>query len=483
MYWIQDEQGKRVRFTPNDEQLNFYENQWYLNAILKARQLGFTTFIDLMALDSCVFTSNFMAGIIAHTLEDAGKIFRKKIKYPYDNLPEGIRELVPTKKDSESQMVFINDSEISVGTSMRSGTLQLLHVSEFGKICRKHPDKAEEIVTGAFNAVHAGQRIYIESTAEGRSGHFYDICKRSQDRKRTGKRLSKMDFKFHFYPWHEKRSYRMDAGDMELTKEELAYFKKLSDEQGITLDAEQKSWYAKKAGVMGDKMKQEFPSFPEEAFEQSIIGSYYGTILAKMRVQGRITKVEHVQSMPVNTFWDLGRNDCTAIWFHQFVAGEHRFIDYYECNGEDLAHYYRYLEELRIGRGFIFGKHYLPHDGDNKNLEHNQSRRERFVELGISNNTIEIVERIEKINDGIEMVRKALPICWIDTENCDKGIICLEEYQHQWNERQGVFMDYPLHNHASNGADAFRQFAQAFDDLTIKPLKRPNRARRGAMAA
>jgi hypothetical protein len=483
LYWIQDEQGRKVRFEPNDEQLHFYHNQWLLNAILKARQLGFTTFIDIMALDCCLFTPNFMAGIIAHNLEDAGKIFRKKIKFPYDNLPPGLLEMIPLKKDTGSQMVFGNDSEISVGTSMRSGTLQLLHVSEFGKICRKHPDKAEEIVTGAFNAVHGGQRIYIESTAEGRSGHFYDICKKSQDRKRMGRRLTEMDFKFHFYPWHEKRSYVMDPNGVDIPKEYREYFIKLKSEQGIVLTDQQQAWYVKKADVMGDKMKQEFPSYPEEAFEQSIIGSYYGSILSKMRTQGRVAKVPHTSSMPVNTFWDLGRNDCTAIWFHQLVAGEHRFIHYYEMNGEDLAHFYRYLEELRVSRGFIYGKHYLPHDAENKNLEHNQSRVERLEELGIDSRSIEVVQRIESINDGIEMVRKALPTCWIDIEECDKGIICLEEYQKRWNEKQGAFMDYPLHNHASNGADAFRQFAQAFDTLHVRTQSRPNRSRRGAMSA
>lgn len=483
LYWIQNEQGNKVRFELNLEQIDFYHAQWYLNAILKARQLGFTTFIDIMALDCCLFTPNFMAGIIAHNLDDAGKIFRKKIKFPYDNMSSGLRDAIPLKKDTGSQLVFANDSEITVGTSMRSGTLQLLHVSEFGKICRKHPEKAEEIVTGAFNAVHEGHRIYIESTAEGRSGHFYEICKKSQDNKRAGIALTKLDFKFHFYPWHEKPSYAINPDEVMIIAEYRDYFKKLEDEQGIKLTARQQAWYVKKASVMGEKMKQEFPSYPEEAFEQAIIGSYYGSILAKMRTQGRISKVPHVASMPVNTFWDLGRNDCTAIWLHQYVGGEHRFIGYYENNGEDLAHYYRYLDELRVGKDYIFGRHYLPHDANNKNLEHNQSRVERLEELGMDSRSIEVVGRIENINDGIEMVRKALPACWIDAVECDKGIVCLEEYQKKWDERQSCFKDYPLHNHASNGADAFRQFAQAFEDISSQAKKTNRKSRRGAMAA
>lgn len=49
-------------------------------------------------------------------------------------------------------------------------------MSEFGKICAKFPDKAREIVTGAFEAVSLKGRITLESTAEGKSGYFYEFC-------------------------------------------------------------------------------------------------------------------------------------------------------------------------------------------------------------------------------------------------------------------------------------------------------------------
>lgn len=477
LYWIQDEQGKKVRFRPNEEQEHFYRNQWYLNVILKARQLGFTTFIDLMALDACLWNENFAAGIIAHNLGDAQKIFRKKIKYPYEHLPDAIKAKVPIVKDNAAELLFANNSEISVGTSMRSGTLQFLHVSEFGKICRKYQDKAEEIVTGAFNAVHSGQRIYVESTAEGRSGQFYDMCKIAQDNKRSGRKLSPLDFKFHFYPWYQKRHYVLDPSQVVWTKEMRAYFQELKDKAGIELTPQQQAWYIKKASTMGDKMKQEFPSTPEEAFEAAIIGSYYGSILTKMRGQGRIRRVLPVDGQPVNTFWDLGRNDVTAIWFHQHVAGEHRFIRYFEDSGEDLGHYFRYLENLRIERGWIFGRHFLPHDAENKSLERNESRVDRLVELGIEYSKIKVVDRIDDINNGIEMVRSILPQCWIDEEDCAQGIVCLEEYQKVWDDRNGVFRNHPLHNHASNGADAFRQFAQGWEPQRVTRVPRAGRPR------
>jgi hypothetical protein len=58
---------------------------------------------------------------------------------------------------------------------MRGDTLQWLLITEFGKICAKYPEKAREIITGALNTVHVGQRVTIESTAEGQEGRFYEM--------------------------------------------------------------------------------------------------------------------------------------------------------------------------------------------------------------------------------------------------------------------------------------------------------------------
>ena len=71
------------------------------------------------------------------------------------------------------ELQLSNGVTLHVGTSMRSSTLQLLHISEFGKICAKFPNKARQIVTGSLNALAPGQYVFIESTAEGREGYFY----------------------------------------------------------------------------------------------------------------------------------------------------------------------------------------------------------------------------------------------------------------------------------------------------------------------
>src|SRR6185437_3661443 len=90
LYWITDKSGKVVRFAPNAEQTTFLENLHYRNVILKARQLGFSTLIQLIELDAAVFTSNVRAGVIADTMDNVTTIFRDKIRFAYDRLPDGI---------------------------------------------------------------------------------------------------------------------------------------------------------------------------------------------------------------------------------------------------------------------------------------------------------------------------------------------------------------------------------------------------------
>ena len=467
LYWIVDDEGRKVAFRPNQEQIRFMDDLWTLNLILKARQLWFTTLIDIIGLDLAVFNDNQHCVVIAHNLDDARKIFRNKVKFPYDHLPDGIRSAVPLETDSSWELAFKNGSNISVSTSMRSGTLQFLHVSEFGKICAKYPEKAKEIVTGSFNTVKAGQFICVESTAEGRYGRFFEACKAAQDAVKEGRALTELDFRFHFFAWWEKQDYRLDA-DVPITTAMRDYFKSLQDKHGIYLDRQQKAWYVKKAQIQVDDMKREFPSTPDEAFEAAIDGAYYAQQMAALRAGGRIRKVPHVPTMPVNTFWDLGRNDTTFIWFHQFIAGEHRFFKTYEKNGEDLAHYYGVLQAMPK---VVWGYHYLPHDAENESLERSESRVDRLVELGIPAEKIIVVPRIENIGDGIEMVRKVLPMCYMDEEDCSVGISCMDSYQKEWDERLAVYRNHPLHNWASNGADAFRQFAQGWAPQG-KPFKR-----------
>jgi len=143
----------------------------------------------------------------------------------------------------------------------------VVHNSEHGKICKKYPEKAEEIRTGSLNAIEAGQIVAIESTAEGAYGDFSDFCHKAMDKKAKGEPLTPMDYKFHFFAWYESEEYRIDPDGVDITEDKTVYFNNIETAMECKIDAAQRAWYVKKEETQGDKMKQEYPSTPEEAFE------------------------------------------------------------------------------------------------------------------------------------------------------------------------------------------------------------------------
>lgn len=477
LYFILDAHGRQVRFKMNEAQEDLLSECWYLNLILKARQLGFTTFICILFLDETLFNSNVRAGIIAHNREDAQDFFENKVQFAYDNLPEVIKDALPTDTDRANKLSFANGSSIRVGTSLRSGTYNCLHISEFGKICARYPDKAREIVTGAFNTVHTGNYIFVESTAEGREGYFHDYCDEAEKRQQSGIKPNKLQFKLHFYAWWKCKEYVMDPDTVTIPRDPHEYFAELKDKHGIDLTDGQKAWYAAKKSTQGEDMFREFPSTPEDAFRASVQGSYYKQQMAHLRKNRMITRVPHIPGVPVNTGWDLGFNDSNAIWFHQRIGQENRIIDYYENSGEDLAHYVRVMQE----KGYIYGRHFLPHDATHGSLK---TGAESVVTLlgGMGVNNVEVVERTRDLLASIDEVRRFLITCWMDQENCARGISCLDSYRKEWSERAGAFKNFPLHDWASNGSDGFRSLACGYQ-YTGATGGAKKRNRPGGMAA
>lgn len=455
LYYITDKTGKEVKFVPNTAQLEFLENVHSQNIILKARQLGFTTLCCLIYLDAAVFNKNTRAAIIAHKLDDAKVILRDKVKFPFDHLPEELKGRLKTKQNSADTLTLANNSSIRVTTSGRSGTLQYLHISEFGKICAQYPDRAREIVTGALNTIQAGQFVAIESTAEGQEGRFYEMCQEAMSHKRQGKPLTDMDFKFHFFPWFEDDAYQVVDESVEIDAESAGYFEKLEGE-GIKLTLPQKRWWVKKEAVQQADMKREYPATPDEAFEQALEGAYYSRELAIAEKFGRIGSFPLIQKHPVNTFWDLGRNDFNTIWLHQDVDGFDRFIGYYENSGEYIGHYITWLKEWAAERGAILGEHYVPHDGDRQSLWLPDGTLSVMSDLGFRPN---VVERPSNKMEAISRTRTKFPTCQFDRVGCGLGLKRLKHYRKEWDSLRGVWKDRPLHDDNSHGADGFQTFA------------------------
>lgn len=454
-YTIKDKTGSEVPFRMNADQERFLLDRHGLDVVLKARQKGFTTVIQLDMLDDCLFIPNTSSGVIAHNLDDAKAFFADKIKFAYDRLPPEFRELVSATKDSERSLQFSNGSSIRVGTSLRSGTLQKLHVSEYGKLCAKYPEKAREVRTGAFNTVAVGQSITVESTAEGQGGDFHDMCEAARNKEKRGEPLTALDFKFHFSPWHTSPEYSLDDEVVETT-EQQKYFKELEDKHGISLTRGQRAWYVKKAEQQGGDMKREYPSTPEEAFQASVEGAYFSTQMTKMRKEGRICRIP-ILDEPVDTSWDLGVNDSMTISFWQTVGMERRLIDYYENSGEGWAHYAKVCKD----KGYNYRRHFGPHDIEHRMLGLTaDTRRQKAEEAGLE--PWEVVPRIPDELTGIDASRAFLAQVYIDEERCARVIKCLDNVRKEWDDKRGVFKNKMLHDEFSHGYKSVETYAVGF---------------------
>lgn len=269
LYIIANEKGQPVLFRCRVAQTVLFCAMWFLNIILKARQLGFSTAIQIFILDHALFNTDRQCGVIAQGKDEASAIFASKILYPYERLPSWLKTgKRAVKSKTGTGIWFNNDSWVRVAVSFRSGTLQVLHVSEYGKICAQYPLRADEVQAGSFNAVHEGSLIFVESTAEGASGNFFEMSVEAMELLESNINLSKQDFKFHFYPWFDDPKYvaAVPPGGLKLTKAQEKYFTSVEEANGIKLTDEQISWYVGKERNQKGKMKQEFPSTPMEAF-------------------------------------------------------------------------------------------------------------------------------------------------------------------------------------------------------------------------
>lgn len=192
------------------------------------------------------------------------------------------------------------------------------------------------------------------------------------------------------------------------------------------------------------------------SFDVPIEGSYYGHMLTDAERENRITRVPYDPILRVNTAWDLGIGDSTAIWFYQVVANEIRIIDFYESSGESLQHYIKKLQE----KPYTYNRHYAPHDIEVRELTTGKTRRDTARSLGID---FTVASNIG-IDDGINAVRNILPKCWFDEQKTDLGLAALRSYHKEYDDKNETYKNRPHHDWSSHAADAFRYLAVSFNE-------------------
>lgn len=236
--------------------------------ILKARQFGFTTLICALFFLDTINNPNTSSVVVAHDEGTTKKIFRMVRRF-WENLPADIRPTL--SKDSEEGIELAgNDSSFYIQTagkktSGRGSTLNNLHCSEMA-----FWPTPEDTYRAIAEAVPDEGNIFVESTANGVGGFFYDEY-------HEGKKVGSA-FSSHFYAWFENPLYSLpDIRSVPARPSEREEEAELAAKYGLS--SQQLNWRRKKKrspGMRGSMFQQEYPSNDIEAFVNSGFSVFSG---------------------------------------------------------------------------------------------------------------------------------------------------------------------------------------------------------------
>ena len=201
----------------------------------------------------------------------------------------------------------------------------------------------------------------------------------------------------------------------------------------------------------------------------AIEGAYYAKQLSQASLDGRISSVSKDPTLRVRTFWDLGRNDATAIWVAQFVGREIRFLDYIEGRGQEMGYY---IAQLR-SRGWEGCLCVLPHDGATVTVTSVHGAAETILRNAGFETQVIPNQGTGAALARVEAARRLFPSMWFNADECRPGLKALAAYHERIDPRRQVGLG-PMHDWASDPADAFGLAAVAYEEPVIarKPRER-----------
>jgi hypothetical protein len=175
----------------------------------------------------------------------------------------------------------------------------------------------------------------------------------------------------------------------------------------------------------------------EISFDASVPGAYYAKLIGEAYEQGRVGEFAPDADFAVDLVADLGFTDSCSWWGWQTVPGGYRVCEFYEADGQPIAHYIDWVKS----RPYKVGNVYLPHDAKAKSLQTGKSIIEQFLAAGIT--------------------PRLVPECWFDEKKTYEGIEHLRAYGREWDERTQTYRNRPKHDQHSHASDAFRYLSLA----------------------
>lgn len=489
IYTIFDKKRKRfVPFVPKPEQQiviwDLYVRGIKNLIIPKARQIGFSTLLALIALDMVMWNTGAKCALVDKTKEDAMKKMADIVRVAWDKLPNSLRAVFaePVLNATEFAVSIMTASatpgqpdsldgwsRFRVEKSGRGDALTFLWISEWGTIQFEEPKRSEEIRTGGMPAAEGGIRV-IETTWKGADGGDVWPYVQMALEKDDSKKNPALDWYIRFFPWWIERTYTeaMPQGCDEAAAWKtirpaiLKYLREkeaeISDRYGqpFAFTIGQALWYDRTEKTCGILIKREYPTMLEECWEAPVEGAVYADLVAQAGAEGRVQRALYVPGAPVYTLWDLGSPENFVVWYFQIIAGQIRFIDI------DMKLWLTTQERVdrMKGKGYTFARHYLPHDAGSMKTSVLTFRGE-LIAAGLEGTVVVPVTR--DTNLGINRTRILFHLFAFDSDKCAQGLKSLRAYHYHEKTFEAV------HDWSSHAADALRVLAEA-DSIGILPI-------------
>lgn len=479
LYQVKDAKtGRMVDFVPTPEQMEIIEAVHVrgerMLLILKARQLGMSTVINLILADEAIWSEGYQGSIVDQTQGDATLKLRHKVAAAFNSMPELLRDQFEVIKANDSEfavrMKGVEEDQTSTifgGMNARGGTNQGLHVSEWGPIQHKDPKRSEEIMTGALPSAKEG-RVFIETTwMGGKRGHLWNLTEMAMTTKRE--HLTDADFILYFFPWWRDPAYTLKGDATQVDAETREYFAKMRKETGHAFTEGQVLWYFKVALPKGESRYAEYPTVLAECFMAPVPGAVYAKLVDVARGEGRIMDFPWDRSGLVFTTWDLGSPKNTRVVYWQLVGREIHVIDY--DSGLDLSPTERVAH--LISKGYPYGAHFLPHDAAAQE-KGGKNFKQQLEDAGLEG--IRVIPRCREEWTGVNKTIEMFPRMIFHKTKTVELIESLENFHTKEDTKDGHITSIFVSDWSAHGADAFRYFAEAMQAGMLKGFTEAVRA-------
>lgn len=421
--------------------------------IPKARRLGMSTTLGVMAADALIWRKSWQGSLIDQNAADASRKLDRIVRVALDNLPPWLLSRVQFVKSNDSQITVnvqgTGERSFYAGMNARGGSNDFLWVSEWGVIQHEDPKRSGRIRAGALPSARHGVTVVETTWAGGKGGDVWELLEPSL----TG---AADDWKVLFFPWWvDPRNVSETAMIDDAAK---LYFAKIAPRlarEGITLTEPQMRWWAAERRAQGIFMPRENPTFLDECWSAPIQGSVYAEAIERARAEGRICAMPVDGSNLVNTSWDLGSPENTVVWYWQIVGREVRFID---CDRGDKGTLTERVA-LMLAKGYNYGKHYLPHDCIQTERTGSNFLAE-IAKAGLPARSLATIPRTASVWIGINHALELFPALAFRSPQCDDGLTALAAYRTRREGEGALTTDEPVHDWASHTADAFRMMAE-----------------------